>query len=265
VQNNSSSITIGSTNLTILCDDTLQPPLHSEHGFSLLVEKAGNPIVLFDTGTTDVFIKNANTLGKDLTTVEHIVISHGHYDHAGGLKYMTSFGKKFKVYLRQDAFLPKYSDDRFTGTDWEALKDSFEFLIVKDKLIKITNSIYAFGPAWMRNKFEEPDSNFQIIKNNEKIRDFFEEELNLVIDEGDGIVLITGCAHRGIINIAQDALELFDKKIKLLIGGFHLYKSSEEKVDKAISILKSLPIEQIIPLHCSGELIKKKFGMLYTF
>nr|WP_312058728.1 MBL fold metallo-hydrolase [Fervidobacterium pennivorans] len=261
MQNNSSSITLGSTNLTILCDDTLQPPLHSEHGFSLLVEKAGEPTVLFDTGTSDVFMKNASTTGKNLTKVEYIVISHGHYDHAGGLKYLTSLGKKFNVYLRQDAFLPKYSGDRFTGIGWEAIKDWFEFVIVKDKLIKITNSIYAFGPARMRSKFEEPDSNFQIIKNNERVRDFFEEELNLVIDEDDGIALITGCAHRGIINIVLDALELFDKKIKLLIGGFHLYKSSEEKVDKVVSILKRLPIEQIIPLHCSGELARMKLAL----
>jgi 7,8-dihydropterin-6-yl-methyl-4-(beta-D-ribofuranosyl)aminobenzene 5'-phosphate synthase len=91
--------------------------------------------------------------------------------------------------------------------------------------------------------------------------DFFEEELNLVIDEDDGIVLITGCAHRGTINIVLDALELFDKKIKLLIGGFHLYKSSEEKVDKVVSTLKSLPIEQIIPLHCSGELARMKLTL----
>jgi len=258
MQNNSPLITIGSTNLTILCDDTLQSPLHSEHGFSLLVERTGEPTILFDTGTTNIFMKNAEILGKDLTTVEYIVISHGHYDHAGGLKYLTYLGKKFKVYLRQDAFLPKYSGERFTGIDWEAIKDAFEYVIVKDKIVKITNFIYAFGPAWMRNNFEEPDPNFQIIKNNERARDFFEEELNLIIDEGDGIVLITGCAHRGIVNIVLDALELFDKKIKLLIGGFHLYKSSEEKVDKVVSILKSLPIDQIIPLHCSGELARMK-------
>ncbi|WP_448378170.1 MBL fold metallo-hydrolase [Fervidobacterium sp.] len=259
MQNNCSSINLGSTNLTILCDDTLQPPLHSEHGFSLLVEKTGEPTALFDTGTTDVFIKNASILGKDLTKVEHIVISHGHYDHAGGLKYLTTLGKKIKVYLRKDAFLPKHSDERFTGIDWEVIKDAFEFVIVKDKIIKITNSIYAFGPAWIRNKFEEPDPNFQIIKHNERVRDFFEEELNLVIDEDDGIILITGCAHRGIINIVLDALELFDKKIKLLIGGFHLYKSSEEKIEKVASILKSLPIEQVIPLHCSGGWSKRNY------
>ncbi|MFN3328181.1 MAG: MBL fold metallo-hydrolase, partial [Fervidobacterium pennivorans] len=137
----------------------------------------------------------------------------------------------------------------------ESIKDAFEFAIINEKLVKITNSIYAFGPTWMKNNFEEPDPNFQVIKNGEKVRDFFEEELNLVIDEGDGIILITGCAHRGIINIVQDALELFGKKIKLLIGGFHLYKSPREKVEMVVSILRQLPIEQIIPLHCSGALI----------
>jgi len=113
----------------------------------LLVEKAGEPTVLFDTGTSDVFIKNASTIGKNLTKVDYIVISHGHYDHAGGLKYLTTFGKKFKVFLREDAFLPKYSGERFTGIDWEAIRDVFEFVIINDKLVKITNSIYAFWPC----------------------------------------------------------------------------------------------------------------------
>ncbi|MFN4267594.1 MAG: MBL fold metallo-hydrolase [Fervidobacterium pennivorans] len=257
MKNASTTINISSSTLTILCNDELNPPLHSEHGFSILIEKSGEPTVLFDTGTTDVFIKNASIFGKDLSKVEYIVISHGHYDHAGGLKYLTTFGKKFKVFLRKDAFLPKYSGERFTGIDWESIKDAFEFVIINEKLVKITNSIYAFGPAWMKNNFEEPDPNFQVIKNGEKVRDFFEEELNLVIDEGDGIILITGCAHRGIINIVQDAIELFGKKVRLLIGGFHLYKSPREKIQMVVSILRQLSIEQIIPLHCSGELIRE--------
>ncbi len=78
------------TKITVLCDDRLSPPLFSEHGFSILIEREGE-VFLFDTGTSDVFIRNANILGKDLSKVENIIISHGHYDHTGGLKKSFAF------------------------------------------------------------------------------------------------------------------------------------------------------------------------------
>jgi len=74
-----------------------------------------------------------------------------------------------------------------------------------------------------------------------------------VIDEGDGITLITGCAHRGIVNIVEYAIKKFNKRIKLLIGGFHLYKSTFPKIEKVINSLQKFDIENIIPYHCTGE------------
>jgi 7,8-dihydropterin-6-yl-methyl-4-(beta-D-ribofuranosyl)aminobenzene 5'-phosphate synthase len=253
------------TKITILCDDRLSPPLFSEHGFSVLIEREGE-VFLFDTGTSDVFIRNANILGKDLSKIENIIISHGHYDHAGGLKYLLPFNKKYKVILREEAFLPKYSNDRFTGIDWEILRKSFDFLIVKDKVLEISKSIYVFGPAPFKNDFEEPDPNFFVLKVDKKERDFFEEELNLVIDEEDGLILITGCAHRGIVNIVNYAVEKFNKRIKTLMGGFHLYKSDPLKIEKVINNLGRFDIENIISYHCTGDLAikiikeKKSYG-----
>lgn len=254
----------GSLRLTVLCDDRLTKPLFSEHGFSVLVEQIEEPPILFDTGANDVFIKNAKILGKDLMEVEKVVISHGHYDHAGGLRHLSKLDKKFEVYVGQEIFTPKYSDERFIGVSWEELEQWFKFITVKDKVKEISHGIYIFGHAEMKNDFEEPDSNFYILKNGQKVRDFFDEEMNLVIDQGDGVILITGCAHRGIVNTVEDVLKTFDKKIKVLIGGFHLYKSSLQKLEKVTTILKDFGIGKIIPYHCTGEIgikLLKSFNM----
>ncbi len=242
-----------SVKFSILCDDRLAAPLFSEHGFSVIVEKDQDPPIVFDTGSSDVFIKNAEILGKDLTKVEKIIISHGHYDHAGGLRYLSKFGKKFKVYVRQEIFTPKYSDERFIGLDWKDLRGSFEFATITQKVTEITRGVYAFGPAEMKNDFEQPDTYFYILKDGQKIKDFFDDELSLVIDEDDGIVLITGCAHRGIVNIVEDATKTFGKKIKVLIGGFHLYKSPLSKIEKTLNALKAFGIKRIMPYHCTGD------------
>lgn len=245
-------------NITVLCDDRLSSPLFSEHGFSVLIERRGEEALLFDTGSSDVFIKNAEILGKDLTKVKNIVISHGHYDHAGGLKYLAKSDKKYKVYLRREALLPKYSGDRFTGIDWGSIENDFDFVFIEKDIEEIKKGIYIFGPSPLRSELNSIDPNFYVInEKGEKVRDEFEDELSLVIDEGNGIILITGCAHRGIINIVWDTLDRFNKRINLLIGGFHLYKSSEEKVKEVVDILKGFNIGKILPYHCTGEMAIK--------
>lgn len=251
-----------STELTVLCDDRLEKPLFAEHGFSLLVEKLGEAVTLFDLGSSDVFIKNAKLLGKDLSKVQNVVISHGHYDHAGGLKHLSALQKNFKVFIREEIFFPKYSGERFAGIEWANVQNLFNFVKVTSKVTQISDSMHVFGPAGMQNDFEEPDPNFCIVKEGKKIRDFFDEELNLVIDEGDGIILITGCAHRGIVNIVQEALELFDKKIKLLLGGFHLYKASTQKIDLVVKKLSTYKIDNIMPYHCTGQLASERISVL---
>ncbi|MGJ8454462.1 MBL fold metallo-hydrolase [Pseudothermotoga sp. U03pept] len=250
------------TELTVLCNDELERPLFAEHGFSLLIEKPGEPATLFDTASTDLFIKNAKLLGKDLSKVENVVISHGHYDHAGGLKHLSAFAKNFKVFVREEIFLPKYSDERFAGVEWSTVRDLFDFVTVTERVVQISSSVYLFGPVEMKNDFEEPDSHFYILKDGRKVRDFFDEELNLVIDEEDGIILITGCAHRGIVNIVEEALQIFDKKIKLLLGGFHLYKAPPEKIEKVVEKLSSYKIDRILPYHCTGQLASERISAL---
>lgn len=240
------------TKIVILNNDESKPPFLNEHGFSALIEKVGY-FLLFDTGNSDIFIKNIELLNINPKDIKDIVISHGHYDHSGGLRFLLKKEDKYNVYLRKEIFKNKFRSDKFIGIEWEKLEEIFDFKLIEDIKYKIFNSIYAYGPAPLVNEYEEPDKEFQLIDNNGKRRDYFEEELNLIIDDEDGLILITGCAHRGIANIVKGVLDNFNKKIKVLLGGFHLYNSPIKKIEKIVNFFNEVQIEKVIPCHCTGD------------
>jgi 7,8-dihydropterin-6-yl-methyl-4-(beta-D-ribofuranosyl)aminobenzene 5'-phosphate synthase len=247
--------------ITILCNDKARRPFFSEHGFSALVETE-ECSVLFDTGSTDVFLKNMGILNLNPSEIENVVLSHGHYDHVGGLRYLSGKGY-FQVRAKSSVFLPNYSGKRFAGIDWERLKGSFQFGELERNVQKICGSVFAWGPAPMVNDFEEPDPKFQVIQSGEKMRNFFEEELNLVIDREQGLILLTGCAHRGIANIAYGAQSLFGERINMIVGGFHLFNASLERIQRVIAYFNEIGVEKLMPCHCTGEraikLFRRKF------
>jgi len=237
--------------ITILCNDKAQKPFASEHGFSALVD-TGECYILFDTGASDVFLKTMKILNLNPTRIKDVVLSHGHYDHVGGMRYLRGKGN-FTVWTKRSVFLPNYSRKRFTGINWERLNGSFQFVELESNAQQICGSVFAWGPAPMVNDFEEPDPKFRVIQNGKTIRNFFEEELSLVIDSEGGLTILTGCAHRGIVNIAQGAQIFFKKGIRLILGGFHLSGATLEKIQRVVGALNELGVERVMPCHCSGE------------
>jgi len=243
--------------ITILCNDKARRPFSSEHGFSALVE-TGSSSVLFDTGSSDLFLNTMKILNLNPSEIKNIVLSHGHYDHVGGLRYLPSKGD-LKVWVKGSIFLPNFSGKRFAGIDWGKLKSSLQFSELESSCQRICDSIFSWGPAPMENSFEEPDPKFQIIQGEEKRRNLFEEELNLVIEAESGLTLLTGCAHRGIANIAYGAQNLFKKRIRMIVGGFHLFNASLERIRRVIDFFNGFGVEKIVPCHCTGERAVKLF------
>lgn len=234
--------------ISILCNDKAKEGFYSEHGFSVLIKRE-NYKLIFDTGTTDIFIKNLNKLNEDINNISDFVISHGHYDHLGGVRELSKFNKNFNVYVREEIFIPKYSKESYVWRYKEKFKNNLNFKFIKNDIYEIFPNIFIFGPSPMENNFE--------------LNDYFNEEISLAIDE-EGLIIITGCAHRGIVNIVNHAINIFKKNIKIVMGGFHLYNASKEKLENIVKFFNSINIKILIPCHCTGDravlFFKNKFN-----
>lgn len=196
---------------TSICDN-----IGAEHGLSLYVETEANKI-LFDMGQTDLFLKNAETMGIDLSAVDFAVLSHGHYDHGGGLKAFLQINHKAPVYISRYAFEPHFNGtERYIGLDL-SLKDH-ERLIFVDDIMMIKEHFTLYHCNAQTRSFDLGSFGLNVIQNGLYLPDDFRHEQYLLIEEKGRRILISGCSHKGILNIAQ----WFDPDV--LIGGFHFSK-----------------------------------------
>lgn len=214
----------------VLAENTaVSGELGKEHGLSLYVERGKNKI-LFDVGAGSLFLDNAKKLDVNISEVEYLVISHGHYDHGGGLKYFLEHNDKAGVFIHNRAFRKHYAlrddDIKYIGLDEDLLKNKRitltqeRFIISKD-LELFTNSIA---------KEPKPASNKGLFMESEEgmIDDDFAHEQSLIIEEDGKTLLITGCAHNGIINIIEQFNMLKGYMPHWIIGGFHLSSRSSK-------------------------------------
>lgn len=241
----------------ILAENTVRRRgLLAEQGLSLLIEdREGN--ILFDTGQSRVFLDNARKMGLDLGIVDHIVLSHGHYDHCGGLEYLPQGGKHPKVYIHPAALNKRYfkSKEEEIGIPWK-LEDSLpikENLIENLGTIQLAPHIMLCSGIPMVTEFEPLLTDFLIEEGGSLVLDRMNDEQMLIFDGPDGLCIFNGCGHRGIINSLKYALELFPgRKIDTLLGGMHLKDVSPERLQKTVQYLAAMDIKRVIPLHCTG-------------
>lgn len=215
-----------------------------EHGLSLYIETKENKI-LFDMGQTDLFYHNAITLGIDLSQVDIAIVSHGHYDHGGGLSTFLNINSRAPVYIHKDAFLPHYNGtDKYIGLN-PSLKE--------DKRIVFTQNEHLIAPSLTLFTCNEKERNHPGAPSslNEKVGDDFlpddfRHEQYLLIYEESKSVLISGCSHKGITDIA----EWFTPDV--LIGGFHFSKLPlDDNLEAMAKELDSYPT-RFYTCHCTG-------------
>lgn len=208
--------------IVILMEDTCgNPSCVYEHGLSVYVETNKHRL-LIDTGATDAFMQNAKELGIDLTAVDTVIVSHGHYDHAGGIMAFHAYNPGAKIYMQRTACGDYYHKERYIGIDQNIARLNCVQTLDGDK--RIDEELFLFGNITGRKYFAK--SNLELSKrvDGKNIQDQFEHEQCLVITQGEEHTLISGCAHNGILNILSSYQKYFQKPPKMVISGFHMMK-----------------------------------------
>ncbi len=247
-----------------------------EWGLSILVE-SDEANILFDTGQSISASHNAELLGVDLSRIDKIVLSHGHFDHTGGLKQcLSKIGKEIEIIAHPDIWQAKCAvgegEDRYIGIPFsrKELEDSGARFKLTAEPVRISQHIMTSGEIPMVTDYEtiEPDL---VVKEDGGYRpDEFRDDQALIITTEAGLVVILGCAHRGIINTLYHAQNLSGvKAIDAVLGGCHLMNATEERVWLTIAALKELGVKRLGVSHCTGlaasVIMAHEFGERFFF
>ena len=220
--------------ILILYDNrTDKSDLQPGWGFSALIELKGRR-VLFDTGADNLVLEhNAEALGADLASPDALVLSHEHCDHIGAIT--SALHKNLEV------FYPTSFSTLFQGE-------------------------VSGEEGWHAHPVSQPVEILPGFRSTGELGEKIVEQ-SLIVKGDEGPVLITGCAHPGIVEIARSATKIVGKPLQLVLGGFHLYKKNEAAVGEIAAALKELGVKRVAPCHCTGlkamEVLKESFGTAY--
>ncbi len=260
--------------ITTLSENTAQLGFLGEWGLSILVETESSKVLL-DTGLSTSAVYNADLMGIDFSTIDAIVLSHAHGDHTGGLRdVLRRVRKQVQIIAHPDIWIPKYvvygEMSRYAGIpyakeDLESLGASFN---LTRKPFKISDDIMTTGEIEMTTDYETIDDRLFVKKGNKMVPDALADDLAIVVRTTEGFILITGCAHRGIVNTVRQVQKLTrGKYIHTIIGGTHLMVASPERIEKTANELKELGLQRLGVSHCTGfnasVVLAKEFGDVF--
>ena len=240
--------------------------LSAEHGLSLHI-RFDKKAVLFDTGASDSFSLNADKLGIDLSAVDVVVLSHHHYDHGGGLQRFFALNQKAKVYLKKPPdgepyFKARLLPKRYIGLDRDLFSTYDGRFVFVDELTEILPDIYIFTD--IGTAYPKPKGNKYLYLKRETCwhLDSFLHELTMAIRENDELIIFTGCAHNGVLNMIDTVEKKFSGiPIKAVIGGFHLVglpktnsvADSKRDIQTIAHTILSYPIRMVYTGHCTSQ------------
>ncbi len=252
--------------LTVICENSVSVPiprgLIGEHGLSFLIENGET--TLFDTGQGVGLVSNLKAMGKDSNAVNRIIISHGHYDHTGGLMpFLNERDEGIPVHIHDEAFIPKLARIELPDKNLDIpiglqqTRDEYEDAGAQFTGVsgfnRISETIRTISDIPRPKEWRSWDTRLKRSTGGKVSDDPFNDDLSLVVETGSGPVLLLGCAHAGIIEIMEAVKnETGHDEFYAVIGGTHLESAAPDYLSRTADVLMRFKVQVIAPSHCTG-------------
>ena len=243
--------------ITLLMEDTCQRnDLCAEHGLSMYVETSHHKIIM-DTGSSELTWENASVLGVDIEKADTVVISHGHYDHAGGLLSLNNINNSAKVFIMKTAFGDFFHGDRYIGID-KRIYDIPELNITNRGVTEIDGELTLFSGIDGKKLIPRGNSLLTVRSGGSELPDSFDHEQYLAVNVDGKKAVLSGCAHNGILNILDKYKGIYGEYPDAVISGFHMMKNGAYSCDEIDEIKQTAEMLSKMPCvfytcHCTGE------------
>lgn len=248
------------SSVTILVDNQAGAGLVGEHGLSMWIETDGLRI-LFDTGQGVALAPNARALDVELGRADILVLSHGHYDHTGGVPHVLQRARYAKVYCHPGVARPRYI---IHNGEPKPIQMPHPSVAAIDKLpaerlfwvqqpLALSETVGITGPIPRRTGYEDTGGAFYLDPEGRR-PDPIDDDLALWIRTGGGMIVCVGCSHAGIVNTLQHIRSLnHGLPIRAVIGGFHLIHADRRRIDRTLAALRQMEVDRVVPCHCTGR------------
>lgn len=255
--------------LTILVENTAsRNDLQAEHGLAFWIEYAGK-CILWDTGQSDILLQNAQVLEINLNRADAIVLSHGHYDHTGGLSAVRHLTPQSPVYLHPAALEAKYSQ-KASSVRSIGMSDAAKQVVRSGPVVWTQSPLEILPGMWITGQVPRvtpyEDTGGAFFRDADcRVKDDLLDDQSLFMKTEKGLVVVLGCGHSGVVNILDFISRLSgEKEIHAVIGGMHLLNADSIRIDRTVEAFQKYRVQRVIPLHCTGviatEAMKNVFG-----